>query len=266
MGAKEDACLVARAPHCHFTLAPEKNPEPHPGSLGIDDSRGCVKAPLSGMNEEKIAAIAAGLRDFTAGVAGDSRGLVQAFGVYVTAHLTCYYNHLTYGTLDAIAESSPHSVPVLEDLFRESAHVCVFNTFGGILLSPEWEGLVAPLEGEPEEIVTGCMAIARALGFGQWVLHDFEPNKRFVMRTSSSYESVYTLNRRGVADRTIEYFAQGATLAIAQLAHRVPWKERPALDRKLYSNLFRGQLPWAVEQTRSLAMGHDYSEIVATHR
>ncbi|NOY92072.1 MAG: hypothetical protein GXP55_12820, partial [Deltaproteobacteria bacterium] len=105
MGATEDACLVARAPRCHFTLKPEDNPEPHPGSLGIDDSRTRVKAPLTGMNEEKIAAIAAGLRDFTAGVAGDARGLVQAFGVYVTAHLPCYYNHLTYGTLDAIAKS-----------------------------------------------------------------------------------------------------------------------------------------------------------------
>ena len=265
MGAEEDACLVARAPRCHFTLKPEATPEPHRGSLSIDDSRAHVKPPLTGMNEEEITTIAAGLRDFTASVSGDERGLVQAFGVYVTAHLTCYYNRLTYDTLDAVARSAPQSVPVVEDLFRESAHVCVFNTFGGILLSPEWEGLVAPLEGNPEEIVTGCMAIGRALGFGQWVLQDFVPNERLVMRTPSSYESVYTLHRRGVAERAIEYFSQGATLAIAQLAHRVPWSARPALDSKLYAELFRGHLPWKIEQTRSLAMGHDYSEIVATH-
>jgi len=263
--AKEDACIVTRAPHCHFSIAPESDAHAHPGSLTKDLSRQRVQTPLEGMHEDMIRTIAAGLRDFTAGVAGDSRGLVQAFGVYVTAHLTDYYNAITYGALDEISASSPQSVPMLEDLFRESAHVCVFNTFGGILLSPEWEGMVAPLSGDPEEIALGCMAIARALGFGQWVLHDFEPGKRMVMRTPSSYESVYTLERRGIADHPIEYFSQGATLAIAQLAHRVPWTERPMLDRKLYSSLFRGRSPWKVEQTRSLASGHDYSELVAVH-
>jgi hypothetical protein len=154
---------------------------------------------------------------------------------------------------------------VLEDLLRESGHVCVFNTFGGIILSPEWEGMVGPLTGEALPIVTGCMAIARALGFGRWTVAEFEPGKRLVVRAPCTYESVFYRARYGKAVRANEYFLQGACLAIAQLAHRVEWKNKPVLNADYYNALFRGgPLPWKVEQTKSTACGHPITEVVVT--
>ncbi|MEZ4398430.1 MAG: hypothetical protein R3B06_00320 [Kofleriaceae bacterium] len=263
MTATETECLALRHGHCSFTLAGGAPGASRP-RMTEDTARAHVQPTFTGEHEDKVAAIAAGLRDFTAGVAGDARGLVQAFGVYVTAHLATYYNRISYDAVARVEADAPASVELVEDLLRESGHVCVFNTFGGILLSPEWEAMVGPLTGDPTEIIVGCLAIARALGFGHWTLAEYRRGERLVVRTPSSYESAYYLARHGKAKRPNEYFLQGAVLAIAQLAHRVDWKARPQLTQSYYQQLFRGgQLPWKVTEPRSLATGDSLSEVIA---
>jgi hypothetical protein len=234
-------------------------------SVQDDECRANVRPSFPSQREASILEIATGLRDFTAGVSGDARGLVQAFGVFITMHLTGYYNRISFDTLHTLEQRAPRSVGVFEDLLRESGQVCVFNTFGGILLSPEWEGLVGPLSGDPAQIVEGCVAIGRALGFGHWTIADFEPERRLVLKTPSSYESAYYLARHGQSTRASEYFLQGATTAIAMLAHRVDWKARPKLTQDYYNALFRAGTPqWTPEQTRCIACGDTQSEVVAT--
>ncbi len=266
LDATETACVALRAEQCRFEIAAAGSPTPAVPVVTGTEAAAQVKPTFDGEDEETIATIAGGLRDFTAGVAGDARGLVQAFGVFVTMHLAGYYNRISYDTLLDVERRAPGSVGVFEDLLRESGHVCVFNTFGGILASPEWEGMVGPHSGEPRPIVAGALAIARALGFGHWTLHEFVPGERLVVRAPATYESVYYRTRHGVAKRPPEYFFQGAALAIAQLAHRVDWTKPVQLTPELYQSLFHGgTLPWKVEQTRSTAMGYPYSEVVVTH-
>lgn len=262
MGATEGECVALRAPRCELTLAPGPQATIGPRVLEAE-CRANVRPTFTGLGEDHIAAVAAGLRDFTAGVAGDDRGLVQAFGVFVTMHLAGYYNRISFDTLRRVEAKAPKSVGVLEALLRESGHVCVFNTFGGILLSPEWEGLVGPLTGDPAHIVEGCLAIGRALGFGHWTLQELVPGQRLVMRTPSSYESAYYLARHGKTERPSEYFFQGAALAIAELANRVPWKSQPKMNEELYTSLFRGGGPqWKATQTQCIACEHPFSEVV----
>lgn len=263
--AEETACIATRSPQCHFKLTVGKS-APAVAPVREAEVRARLK-PLfhSAQGEETIAAIAKGLKDFTAGVAGDDRGLVQAFGVYVTMHLAGYYNRISYDALGSVLATKPATVGMFEELLRESGHVCVFNTFGGILASPEWEAMVGAHSGDPLPIVLGNLAIARALGFGHWTLADFVPNERLVLRAPATYESVYYLSRHGVSQRPSEYFFQGAALAIAQLAHRIDWRTRPSLTQEFYAALFQGgRLPWKVEQTQCTGCGHEYSEVVVT--
>jgi hypothetical protein len=261
--ADEHACVALRDPACELSLTPSGRIEERRPAVGEAQSIGLGAAPY-GLFEDTIQPIAAGLRDFTSGVEGDERGLVQAFGVFVTMHLAGYYNRISFDAVALVQRQAQHSVGVLEDLLRESGHVCVFNTFGGILLSPEWEGLVGPLSDDPAQIVAFCMAIGRALGFGRWTVAEFEPKRRFVLRTPSSYESVYYRSRVGVASRAVEYFLQGAALATAQLAHRVHWTARPQLTPEYYQQLFKGGVPWRAEQTSAIVCGEPYSEVVVT--
>ncbi|MCS6902238.1 MAG: hypothetical protein RMJ98_21720, partial [Myxococcales bacterium] len=169
-------------------------------------------------------------------------------------------------TPNSIERRAPSFVPNVESLLQESGHVCVFNTFGGILLSPEWEAMVGAPGDDYTDIIIGCTAIARALGFGHWYVAEYEPKKRLVVRATSTYEAGYYRVRYGQAPVPREYFFQGAVLAFAQLAHRVAWSKKPALTQEFYDALFKGELPWTMEQTRSLQCGDPFSEVVVTAR
>jgi hypothetical protein len=264
MQGQEHTCVAMRASSCDMTLSLSGRPEPWGPAVGEAESRAYVGTPEDGLSEDVIQPITAGLKEFTSGVAGDERGLVQAFGVFVTMHLAGYYNRISYDAVAAIERQAPQSVGVLEDLLRESGHVCVFNTFGGILVSPEWEGLVGAPPNDPQKIVAFCMAIGRALGMGRWVIAEFEPERRLVLRTSSSYESVYYRARHGIAKHPVEYLFQGAALATAQLAHRVDWTTKPQFTADYYKQLFKGGVPWRAEQTRAIVCGDSISEVVVT--
>ena len=133
--AEESACVALRATECAFSIGPANRPETPRAKVEVEALRRSVQPTFTGQSESDIVAITNGLRDLTAGVAGDERGLVQAFGVYVTMHLTNYYNRISYDALDVMQKEAPGAVGVFESLLRESGHVCVFNTFGGILLS-----------------------------------------------------------------------------------------------------------------------------------
>ena len=263
--SEEVACYVRRDPACRFELARQEVGEE---ATVVDRQavEGRVSAAGGGQDEETIASIARGLKDFVREVEGDERGLVRGFGLYITRHLTSYYNATAYDTIHHIERTSPASAPVVEELFGESGHVCAFYTCGNILLSPEWEGLVGPVRGDVEEIVSACVAICRALGFGHWTVEELVPDQRLVMRASSNYEAPFYLTRYGTATKPRCYFFANAARAVMQLAHRVDWASRPTLDEELYQSLFKDGLGWDVEQTSCLACGDDYSEVVVTKR
>ncbi len=263
----EEECVAAKAAQCRFRI--ERRPlggweEPLPTVIDTAAAIAAAGPPERGVDEDRIAKIGSGLTDFMKGVRGDERGLVQAFSVFVAAQLSSYYNESIFEMITRLEKRSPELAPVAEDLAREAGRVCVFNTFGNVLLSPEWEALVGPLGNDPADIVSFCLAIARGLGFGHWYLHEYEPRKRFVMRASSSYEVPFYVSRYGKADRPRGYFLGGSAHAIAALAEGVRWGERPKLDGELYMKLLGGRNRAHVEQTKCQMRGDEISELVVT--
>jgi hypothetical protein len=87
MTTVETACVALKNDHCAFETAPAAQLASFGPSVGTEQHLATRYPPQKGLFEEKITAITAGLRDFTAGVSGDERGLVQAFGVFVTCLL-----------------------------------------------------------------------------------------------------------------------------------------------------------------------------------
>lgn len=259
-------CVAMQHEQCRVSLsrvAPTPLAEPLAERMMAD----YVKPPQRGLWEDEVAAIADGLRGFLGGVAGDERGLVHAFNVFVTAHMANYYNETIFESVRALEERSPAVVGAAESLFREAGHVCVFNTFGNIILSPEWESMVEKPGDDPERIVMSCLAIARSLGFGHWLVPEMKVGERMVMRTTTNYEAPYYLHRYGRSAKPRCYITTGAALAIAVLAHRVKWSESPTLDQAYYDALFRGDgLGWEAEVTRDQTMGDEVTEIVVSRR
>ncbi len=259
----EKECIAMRASSCVFEGRPATRPRPPRLPLEAD-LRPFFGPSERGVDEAAIAEITKGLQGFLRGVSGDERGLVQAFNVFVTQHLASYYNETGFNAVRHAEAVSRPSVGPAEDLLREAGHVCVFHTFGNILLSPEWEGMVGPLGGAPEEIVRGCTAIARGLGFGRWAVAEFEKGRRLVLRAGANYEAAHWRFRHGVSERSRSYFMQGAALAFMVLAHRVPWAERPQLDGRFYDDLFRrsGGLGFSIDVPRCVTRGDDVTEVV----
>jgi hypothetical protein len=263
MECRETECVATRDLRCAFELTRGKQAA-RIGSFRRAEVEGGIRASFRGLHEDEIQSMARRLRERLGSMKGDERGLLQAFGLFMALNASTYYNRTGYEAYRHLMMNTPRSVPVLKALLRESGHVCVFNTFGGILTSPEWEGLVGPLRGGVEEIISGCMAIARAAGFGHWVIEDLVPSRRLVLRTPSSYEAVYYRAREGRSQEGACFFHQGATLAVMQLAHRVPWTKRPELTPDFYSELFGAGLPWSVEETHCVSKGDAFCEFVVT--
>lgn len=256
----ESSCIAMNGEHCVFEVHQSGQTN---SAFGVtkEDILGTIPKSFKGLHEDHIAKVAAGLRDFVTSVSGDKRGLVEAFGVLVTQHLANYYNHCANRALDIIAEEKPEAIEVAKELFRECGHQCGFHTFGGILASPEWEALVAPLTGDPLEIITGSLAISRALGFGHWSLEAYEPEKTLVLRSPATYESVYRKAAYPLGESGCCYLYQGAALAMMQLAHRVNWTEKPTLSNSLYLELRQG-VPWTVEESHCVAAGNSMCRVV----
>jgi hypothetical protein len=261
IAAVEHKCVAARDAECEFALTPSTG---HAAKPAIDETtvRRYVVPALRGLDEDRISQIAAGLLEFMRGVQGDERGLVAAFSVFVAAHLPGYYNETVYETIHRVERTMADSVPAIEALMREAGQVCVFSTFGNVLLSPEWEGLVGPPTGVPTDVISFCTAIARGLGFGHWLISEYEPRKRLVIRCTSTYEVAFYRSRYGLATKPRSYFVQGAALAMMTLAESVKWTERPQLTNNFYVELFRGKPRYRIEQTKCMMRGDEISEYV----
>ncbi len=264
LDSKETQCLATRDSQCSFEVTTSTAALPMGRAVDIDTIVPTLKSCPKGKNEAAIDAIVTGLNQFLAGVKPDSRGLVEAFGVYITLHLANYYNSISFGALREVSQRGPEFVDVFADLLRESGHVCVFNTFGGIISSPEWEGLVGAPENNPEVIATWCLAIARALGFGRWSLESFREGQEMVLVTPSNYEAPYfgLREKKSVGQESPEYFFQGASAAIMHLAHTVNWQKKPSFTHSAYLKLFEiGELPWITEQSDCASFGTTYSRV-----
>ena len=88
---------------------------------------------------------------------GNEEGLVPAFGLYLTSHCADYYNRVSYGLLGAFRRELPELEEDAIALLTEAGHVCAFNTFGGIMMSVEWDAVVRPMLSCREDWVHGMI-------------------------------------------------------------------------------------------------------------
>ncbi len=262
LATRESRCIATGARQCHFEVEPLRQrlltSNVHPST-----AEATLPASFDGEFAERIEEITRGLREFLAGVQGDERGVIDAFGVLVTMHPADYYNHLANDTLRVVATEKPHAQDAFRALLAEAGQVCSFHTFGGVLASPEWDAMVGAPSGEPSQVLVGGLALARALGFGRWSLEDWIPEKRLVLSSPGTYESLFSRLAPMSPHRAPSGIFLGAALGIMSLAHRVDWVNKQPLDAALYRRLASNN-PWKVEQTHSIVAGDDRDRVVVS--
>ncbi len=227
------------------------------------DFPGCeVKA--TAVDENAIIATVATLPLFGKPLSEQGDGLIPAFGVVLTNHYADYYNLISYETYRRmIAAGVP--ADMTREAFVQCGHVCAFNTFGGIIESPEFHALVVPSCKTVEDWVHGIVAVINALGWGAWRVEKIVPGKELVIRIYNSYEGVgYRRLYPQATEKQLSFLALGAVLGLAHLFWKIDIRQRPGLTQDFYFKVFNSQQGyWNVEQTQSIACGDEFDRIVA---
>ena len=115
--SEERECHALKHPACKMAFERNRKEATPPQPISINNCAEQVAEPFGGLDEERISAIADGLKGFVKTVAGDERGLMDAFGVYVTLHLSGYYNQTAYETLHHGEKAAPDSLPMADERF-----------------------------------------------------------------------------------------------------------------------------------------------------
>lgn len=239
------------------TVAQPRPLPPSPGMGQVPDPMPARPAFDTPVDEAKILAALA-----TLPLQGNEEGLIPAFGVYLARHYANYYNYISYEFIHRLSESNPELAEAGRHVLIEAGHVCAFNTFGGIMESPEWDGLIKPMIKDRTDWIYGITSCINALGWGRWTVREIVPNERLVMRVDAPYEANYYLQVHGRSDVPRCYFLQGAVAGIMNLLYTGDITSKPTLDHEYYDKLFSGPESFRGRQTLCPTKGDAYCEIV----
>lgn len=210
------------------------------------------------VDEDGIVTAVAGLP-----LVGDEEGLIPAFGLYLTRMYSDYYNKISF-RFEAELAKAMGSADLATELLIESGHICAFNTFGGIMKSAEWKALIQPHLKDRADWIHGMVAVVNALGWGIWRVEELVPGEKLVMRIYEDYESLGYLRWFGKSSHPISYLITGGCAGLMNLIYYGDITTGPELDKALYVKLFQEGNYFVGAQTKCLAMGDAYTEVVVT--
>jgi hypothetical protein len=257
LGVRNNRCMSLGAEVGQFELVPI-TPDPTlvftaPGVGGCGGAEPDPAAP-SNIDEPAILAALATL-DFS----GNEEGLIPRFGVILTRHLANFYDRISFEFVHRMQGSGMQEEA--EQLLIEAGRRCAFNTFGGIMLSAEWDAVIRPQCQTREDWAHGMAAVVNALGWGCWRIVELSPS-RAVIRIWDDYESTGWLGMYGQADRPVSFLGAGGCEGLMSLIYAADIASGPTLDEDLYRARCGGGVAFRATQTRCLAQGDGFSEFV----
>lgn len=188
-------------------------------------------------------------------------GVIDAFGVLLTRHYSNYYCNISYDFLDLFKKKmGDEGVMTAVNLLTEAGHVCAFNTFGGIMQSNEWNGMIKPMLKTKDEWMHGIIAVINSFGWGFWEIDEFTPGKSLRIKIVSGYESNSYIKRYGDASIPVSFLAKGATAGLMNLIYvlDLPSRAPTTLDDTLYKEIHLDRGMFQAEQLKCRAMGDSY--------
>jgi len=250
-GASEDVFVLGRG-EANFSLFP---PKPPVTLLPVEACR----EPDTPVDRKGIAKALAAMP-----ILGNDRGIIPAFGVYLTRMYADYYNRISFEFEKSLRKTvGDEGLGISSRLFVEAGHVCGFSTFYGIMTSPEWDALIRPMLKSREDWVHGMVSAVNALGWGVWKVLELSPD-RAVFRLANDYESLGYLRMYGPADHGISYLATGGAASIMNLVYVCDIESTPRLAADTYRDLFRDPSrthPYQGRMTACQGQGDPHTEI-----
>ena len=258
----ETACVASGARECRFEVKVGGRamlpPSPGMGKRTEFPPRPAFATQTS-VDEAAIVTACGGLP-----LNGTIEGKIDAFGVSLTRHYANYYNLLGYRfdqQMEAVA--GPAAAIAVRLLLVEAGQVCAFNTFGGIMESAEWEGLIKPMIKTTEDWVYGMVSVVNALGWGRWSVASLTPGERLEVVIDGSYESNGYLAAFGTSTTPRCYLGTGGTSGLMNLIYHADIMSRPALTPALYEKTFNDGRFFVAREVECRTMGAKACRFVA---
>jgi hypothetical protein len=226
-----------------------------PYGLGLASADAPEPLRWSGFSQEEVDAAVEGL-----GLVGNDEGLIPRFGVMLTQHFAHFYNRLSFEFLRRMSDSGMRLAG--EHLLIDAGYRCAFHTFGGIMVSAEWEALFLPVVRSREDAAHAVATLASTLGWGIWRIVEIS-DRRAVLRVYDDYESLGYRALYGVSSRPVAFLAAGGLGGLMNLLYLGDILSGADLDAAYFERVFEHPDAFVVHQTKSLAMGDGYTEIVA---
>lgn len=212
---RERACMITGAKECTFEVIRDRN----------DPVRTYSKKPLTfqpksaegyqqstNIDSRKIIDALVAMP-----IHGNDEGLIPGFGVYLANTPADFYNLVCIEFVEAM--SVQNLLSTARKLLTYDAETCAMNTFRGIMSSPEWDGLVAPMIKEQPDNLFGIIAVSNALGWGNWHVKKHTPAKSLVMESLNGYEALGYSELRGRAPSQQCFMLTGVAAGIMELVY-----------------------------------------------
>lgn len=196
-------------------------------------------------------------------------GLIHAFDVLLTRHYANYYCNISYSFLNMFHEKMGDSgISTATSLLIEAGHTCAFHTFGGVMQSNEWNGLIKPMLRNHHDWVHGMIAAINAFGWGFWEVDEFVPNEKLRVKIYNGYEANAYLKKYVKSDLPISFLATGGVAGLMNLIYTLdlPHKAPVTLDATLYKEIHMSENIFSAKQLQCRAMGDAYDLIEAVRR
>lgn len=148
---------------------------------------------------------------------GNEAGLIPTFNVYLANTPADFYNLICIRFLEAMEKANLYSTA--KELLLFAGEVCALNTLRGILISPEWFELIAPMVQEETDCLYGLIAVTNALGWGNWHILEYEPEETLKLEALNGYEALGYLQYRGTSDTAQCLMLTGVAAGIMELIH-----------------------------------------------
>lgn len=148
---------------------------------------------------------------------GNEQGLIPAFNVYLANTPADFYNLICIRFLEAMQQANLYSTA--KELLLFAGEVCALNTLRGILISPEWFELIAPMIEEEADCLYGLIAVTNALGWGNWHILEYEPEETLKLEAINGYEALGYLEYKGQSQTAQCLMLTGVSAGIMELIH-----------------------------------------------
>ena len=213
--AREIGCMARGAPLCRFVVGEGERgpvlPNTKLAAVPLPDERGGPFLRPAHVDEQAIIDAVVGMP-----MVGDESGLIPAFSVYLANMPADFYNRICIGFVEAMRGLGREKA-ALRLLVSDAEH-CGMNTFRGIMHSPEWDGLIAPMVRDRADALHAIIAISNALGWGDWHVIAHTPTS-LALESRHGYEAVGFREYRGRAHAPQCAMLTGVAAGVMELVY-----------------------------------------------